>query len=321
MSTFEFIQLMLIILVLAQVSYLSYASWRGASRTSRKAQIFVDTSVLMDGRIVPLASTGFIPGVLVVPRSVVRELQLLADKADTDKRERARRGLDVVNQLQSMDQVEVEILQDSIEVPGGVDERLLELAKKYHGSICTIDFNLNKVAQVEDITVLNINELAKQLRMSYLPGDQLTLQLTQPGSDSHQSVGHLEDGTMVVVEQSRKLIGQAVVVEIIRSLQTAAGKMMFAKLVDQKQVTKSTASSKSSQNGRKPAVKSDKKPETKNSQKSRTQSQPRAAKQSKSTEQPQRSKNQAPSGQRSSSRPSSRRQDKEDVLINLINKQ
>lgn len=301
MTTLEFVQLALIVLLLAQTSYLSYSAWRGASRPSRKSQIFVDTSVLMDGRIVPLASTGFIPGVLVVPRSVVRELQLLADKADADKRERARRGLDVVNKLQAMETVEVAILQDDMEVPGGVDERLLELAKKYHGSICTIDFNLNKVAQVEDIKVLNINELAQQLRMSYLPGDQLTLHLTQPGSDAHQAVGHLDDGTMVVVEQSRKLIGQTIPVEIIRSLQTAAGKMMFAKPVDQKPAPKSAQNS-----GRKPVAKKVTKSAIK---------QPEQKPEHQNKSQPARAKRPPKATQ------NRRRRDKEDDLITLINNQ
>ena len=290
------IVLTLSVLIAIQTSYLSYSAWRGTARPSRKQRIFVDTSVLMDGRILPLASTGFIPGILVVPRSVVRELQLLADKADSEKRERARRGLDVVNKLQSLDGVDVEIMQDQLPAPEGVDERLLELAKKHHGSICTIDFNLNKVAQVEGVTILNINELAQQLRMSYLPGDRLHLQLTQPGSDNHQAVGHLEDGTMVVVEQSRKLIGQTVEVEIIRSLQTAAGRMMFAKLVDVKSIKPSSKTS----NGRKPADKSSQK------QKSASKS---------SLKQPSRSQHKPAKAS------PKRRPDREDTIIELANRQ
>lgn len=228
MTTTDMTLLGLLLLIASQTSYTSYRTWRGA-RSLRSNSVFIDTSVLMDGRIVPIAQTGFLPGELVIPRSVVGEMQFLADNADSEKRERARRGLDVVRELQAIEQLDVRLLQDGSKAEEGVDERLLNLAKKHGGMICTIDFNLNKVAVVEGIRVLNVNELAQQLRMSYLPGDRLRLELTQPGSDSHQAVGHLPDGTMVVVEQSRKQLGQTIEVEIIRSLQTAAGRMMFAK--------------------------------------------------------------------------------------------
>lgn len=191
--------------------------------------IFVDTSVLIDGRIIAVAQSGFIGDTLVIPRSVIGELQFLADNADHDKRARARHGLDVVQELQQMPQVTVEILQDGSKAEEGVDERLLKLAKQYSGAVCTIDFNLNKVAQVESVPVLNVNELAQSLRMAYLPGEKMLLELVQKGQDSHQAVGYLADGTMVVVEHAFKQIGQTVEIEFIRSLQTAAGKMMFAK--------------------------------------------------------------------------------------------
>lgn len=229
MTPIEFMSLALLIIIAGQTSYMLYTSRRTNSR-HKGTQVFVDTSVLMDGRILPIAEVGFVPGVLVIPRSVIGELQLLADGGDNDKRERARRGLDVISELQALDTVNVRILQDGSRAEEGVDERLLSLAKRYAGILCTIDFNLNKVAQVEGIRVLNINELAQKLRMSYLPGDKLRLILTQPGSDSHQAIGHLEDGTMVVVEHAKGRIGKTVEVEIIRSLQTAAGRMMFAKL-------------------------------------------------------------------------------------------
>lgn len=235
MTTTELTILGLLVVIAGQTTYTTYRTWRGSAQ-QRNDAIFVDTSVLMDGRIVSIAQAGFIPGRLVIPRSVIGELQFLADHADSDRRSRARQGLDVVNELQAMDGVDVELLQDGTKAAEGVDERLLSLAKKYGGKICTIDFNLNKVAQVEDIAILNINELAKNLRMVYLPGDTVTLELTTTGSDSHQAVGHLDDGTMVVVEQARRLIGKSTDVEIVRSLQTAAGRMMFAKLVKPKKV-------------------------------------------------------------------------------------
>jgi uncharacterized protein YacL len=204
------------------------------SHKSEIRPIFVDTSVLIDGRIIAVAGSGFISGKLSIPRSVIGELQFLADNADSDKRSRARHGLDVVSELQQMSNVKVEIFQDGSRAHEGVDERLLNLAKKYHGSICTIDYNLNKVAQVEDIIVLNVNDLAMSLRMAYLPGEKMLLELTQKGNDAHQAVGHLTDGTMVVVEHASSRVGQTVEIEFIRSLQTAAGKMMFAKLIDNK---------------------------------------------------------------------------------------
>jgi len=221
----------LLAIILAQVTYLVAVNTKKLSHKREIKPIFVDTSVLIDGRIIAVAGSGFISGKLSIPRSVIGELQFLADNADAEKRSRARHGLDVVSELQKMPNVSVEIFQDGSRAEEGVDERLLKLAKKYHGSICTIDYNLNKVAVVEDINVLNVNDLAMSLRMAYLPGEKMLLELTQKGQDSHQAVGHLTDGTMVVVEHANNQIGKTVEIEFIRSLQTAAGKMMFAKLV------------------------------------------------------------------------------------------
>ena len=229
MNTFEIISVATLGVIVAETTYLAYQS-RQTNQKRTNSDILVDTSVLMDGRIVPIAETGFLPGRLVVPRSVIGELQLLADNGDADKRERARRGLDVVKQLQMTEGVDITILQDGSVAREGVDERLLQHAKNSGGAIATIDFNLNKVAAVEGIRVLNVNELARNLRMTYLPGERLTIELTTTGSDNHQAVGHLGDGTMVVVEHAKKYIGNKVDIEIIRSLQTAAGRMMFARL-------------------------------------------------------------------------------------------
>lgn len=224
----------LLLIIASQTSYTSYRMWRQNTH-ARNNDIFVDTSVLMDGRIVAIAETGFVPGRLLVPRSVIGELQLLADQSDAEKRSRARRGLDVISELQKLETVECEIYNDDVRVPkgGGVDERLLDLAKAHGSMLCTIDFNLNKVASVQGIQVLNVNDLAKNLRMAYLPGDRLRIGLTDTGSDSHQAVGHVDDGTMVVVENARKKVGTTVEIEVIRSLQTAAGRMLFAKLAEQ----------------------------------------------------------------------------------------
>ncbi len=225
-------ELFIIIVLLAiaiETTYLVARSLR-KERMAVLAPVFVDTSVLIDGRIIAVAESGFLTRPLYIPRSVVGELQFLADNADTEKRTRARHGLDVINQLQSIPSIKTVIFPDGVKADEGVDNRLLTLAKKHSGSLCTIDYNLNKVAVVEGIEVLNVNELAKSLRMAYLPGEHGLIELTQKGNDQHQAVGHLEDGTMVVVEHAYKQIGSTVEVEFIRSLQTAAGKMMFAKL-------------------------------------------------------------------------------------------
>lgn len=229
----ENITLGLVVVLLLEVTLLLLSANKDKFRSfSTGRPVFIDTSVLMDGRIIFAAQSGFIPKRLVVPRSVVAELQLLADGSDHEKRSRARHGLDVVKMLQELKDVNVKILKDG-PARQGVDNRLLELAKKYRGAICTIDFNLNKVATVEGITVLNINELAQQLRLAHLPGEHVSVELIQRGSDSHQGVGYLGDGTMVVVEQANRDIGKTVEVELTRSLQTAAGRMVFAKKLTQ----------------------------------------------------------------------------------------
>ena len=221
-----------LLVIAAETSYLVVAQTIKFKHSKKQHMpIFVDTSVLIDGRIISIAESGFITSTLFIPRSVVGELQFLADNADTEKRTRARHGLDIVKELQAMPNVKVEIFNDGTKAEEGVDNRLLKLAKEYNGAICTIDFNLNKVAQVESIPVLNVNDLAKTLRMAYLPGEKIKIELTQKGNDQHQGIGHLDDGTMVVVEHASSQIGKIVEIEFIRGLQTAAGKMMFARLV------------------------------------------------------------------------------------------
>lgn len=229
----EIITIALLLIIALEVTYLVAVNTKKFVSKKAGRPIFVDTSVLIDGRIIAVAKNGFIGSdTLFIPRSVIGELQYLADSGDAEKRSRARYGLDLVAELQNMAGVKVEIFQDGSQAEEGVDERLLKLAKQHSGAICTIDYNLNKVAQVENITVLNVNDLAMSLRMAYLPGEKILLELTQKGQETHQAVGHLTDGTMVVVEHADKLVGQTVEVEFIRSLQTAAGKMMFAKLVE-----------------------------------------------------------------------------------------
>jgi len=248
----ELLQILFLVITLAILAEVTYLVAKLPRQTlSRKGRpILVDTSVLIDGRIIAVAKSGFIGDTLVIPRSVVGELQFLADHADHDKRGRARYGLDVVSELQSIPHITVEILQDGSKAEEGVDERLLSLAKKHGAAVCTIDYNLNKVAVVEGIAVLNVNELAQSLRMAYLPGERMLLELVQKGQDAHQGVGYLPDGTMVVVENAAKSVGASIEIEFIRSLQTAAGKMMFARPVQQ--ATKPTPVSTVKPSGKKP---------------------------------------------------------------------
>ncbi len=257
-----------LLVLLAEVTYI-VAKLPNRPTNSKGHYIFVDTSVLIDGRIMAVAQSGFITGTLAIPRSVIGELQFLADNADSDKRAKARQGLDLVKELQEIENLDVEIFQDGSKAEEGVDERLLVLAKQYNGSICTIDYNLNKVAVVEGIRVCNVNELAKNLRMAYLPGEKINLELVQKGQDSHQGVGYLEDGTMVVVEQASKYVGQKIEVEFIRSLQTAAGKMMFAKMVEKQgsaKPKKNGLAKNTSAKGRKPQARKQPQQKTQNTQ-------------------------------------------------------
>lgn len=228
-KTIELIIVIMLLAVMAEIYLLVRPRHRGVGSGP---SMLVDTSVLMDGRVVDLAKTGFLLGQVIVPRSVLSELQLLADGSDHAKRERARFGMDAMKELKDVLGGSFTLLDDARRIPEGVDNRLLQLARDTGAAILTIDYNLNKVAQVEGIQILNINELAKSLRMSHLPGDELELELTQKGQDGHQAVGYLPDGTMVVVEQAKKFIGQKKHIEIIRSLQTDAGKMMFAKIIE-----------------------------------------------------------------------------------------
>ena len=209
-----------------------------------KKQVLVDTSILIDGRFLAVAKTGFVNFDVLIPRSVVGELQILADGGDDEKRTRARYGLDIISALQSEKGLNVSILADGNSAKEGVDNRLLNLAKKMNAAILTADYNLNKVAKVEGIEVLNINELVQSVRAQYLPGEKIIIEITGKGNEKKQGIGHLPDGTMVVVENAESLVGTTCEVEFIRSLQTAAGKMMFARPVVVKNQKAESAKSK-----------------------------------------------------------------------------
>ncbi len=216
--------------IAVQTTYLTYRHMVGvAPARSPQAKIICDTSALIDGRIVAIARSGFLSSELIIPRSVVRELQYMADKADHDKRERARYGLDVINELRDIAHISVTNYDDGTTHPEGVDEQLIVLAKKFGARLCTTDYNLNKVARTENITVVNVNELAHAIRPMHLPGEVISVAIVAPGQNKDQGVGYLDDGTMVVVDRAKASIGQTIEVETIRVLQTEAGRMVFAR--------------------------------------------------------------------------------------------
>lgn len=197
---------------------------------SGQRKIYVDTSVLIDGRILNVARTGFIDGDLIVLKSVLRELQLIADSKDSEKRTRARAGLDNVSELERIIEVNTEVVDDGDENKK-VDEQLLKYAKENRGVVLTIDYNLIKVAEAERIDTLNINDLALAVRTEFLPGEKMRVKITEKGSGRGQGVGHLSNGAMVVVDGAGNRIGKEVEVEFLRFHETSSGRMIFAKLV------------------------------------------------------------------------------------------
>jgi uncharacterized protein YacL len=197
-------------------------------RAGRSFKI-LDTSVIIDGRIADLCDTGFVEGTLVVPQFVLKELHLVADSPDAQKRQRGRRGLDVLNHLQKSSQVEVVLTDADFPEARDVDSKLIELAKSMDAKIVTNDFNLNKVAGIHGIKVLNINELVNSLRPVALPGETMNVFILKEGKEKDQGVAYLEDGTMVVVDNSKRLIGQSVDVTVTSVLQTTVGKMIFGR--------------------------------------------------------------------------------------------
>ena len=201
----------------------------GAEKQGRKSFKILDTSVIIDGRIADIAETGFLDGILVIPQFVLRELQLVADSADSLKRNRGRRGLDVLQRVQKIVAVNVQIVEDDFPTIREVDLKLIELAKAYEAKIITNDFNLNKVAQLQGVDVLNINELANALKPIVLPGETMRVFILKEGKEYNQGVAYLDDGTMVVVDNARKLIGKNVDIAVTSVLQTTAGKMIFGK--------------------------------------------------------------------------------------------
>lgn len=220
--------LIITLLILAETSWLLFAKHH--PRRSGRRKIYVDTSVLIDGRILEIARTGFVDGDFVILRSVLRELQLLADSKESDRRNLGRTGLDNVAELERVVEINTEIVDDG-EGKKQVDEELLRFAKNNHGVVMTIDFNLIKVAEAEKIATLNINDLAVAVRTEFTPGERMTLKIAEKGSGNGQGVGHLPNGTMVVVEKAADRIGQEAPIELVRFHETSAGKIIFARIV------------------------------------------------------------------------------------------
>lgn len=190
----------------------------------------IDTSVIVDGRITQIVAIGFLEAPLVVPRFVLRELQTIADSVDSMKRTRGRRGLEVLNKLHEIAELEISERDYDDLPPGSVDAKLVRLAQETGGRLVTNDYNLNRIASVEGVIVLNINELANALKPVLQPGDEMHVDVMREGKEPHQGVGYMEDGTMIVVEQGRRLIGGSADVVVTSVLQTAAGRMIFARV-------------------------------------------------------------------------------------------
>lgn len=220
--------LIIVILILIESTILLFRRIRPSFSSGRK--IYVDTSVLIDGRIIEVAKTGFLVGDLIILKSVLLELQLIADSKDPEKRACARNGLNNAAELERVVNINTEVVDDADGLKK-VDEELLKVAKENKGTILTIDYNLIKVAEAEKIETLNLNDLAIAVRIEHLPGEKFTIKITEKGTGRGQGVGHLPDGAMVVVENAATRIGQDVKIKLIKYLETSAGRMVFAKIV------------------------------------------------------------------------------------------
>ncbi len=216
--------------------YLGYVTgcryrWTPSVETfDRESPKILDTSVIIDGRIVGIAQTGFLEGVYIIPQFVLTELQHIADSSDSVRRVRGRRGLDVLKQLQNMPDRNVQIVEDDFKEIREVDSKIVALGKQRSAKVVTNDFNLNKVAELQGVPVLNINQLCKALEPVVLPGESLNVMVIKEGKESGQGIGYMEDGTMIVVEDGRRWIGKTIGVIVSTILQTSAGRMVFARL-------------------------------------------------------------------------------------------
>ncbi len=204
-----------------------------SERGSRLSYKVLDTSVIIDGRIADICKTGFLEGTLVVPHFVLRELQQIADSADSIKRNRGRRGLEILEKVKGAPGITVQIVEKDYPEVKEVDLKLIELAKELNAKIVTNDFNLNKVSQLRGVDVLNINELANSLKPVVLPGETMKVFILKEGKEYNQGVAYLDDGTMVVVDNARKMIGKTIATQVTSVLQTTAGKMIFGRFPEE----------------------------------------------------------------------------------------
>ena len=242
-QTETFVQLLILILMTYigliagahKGEYLDLSAFGGifSDSASRKSTKVLDTSVIIDGRIADICKTGFLEGTLVVPHFVLRELQQIADSADSAKRNRGRRGLDVLEKIKSVLDVTVQIVEKDYPDVKEVDLKLIELAKEMGAKIVTNDFNLNKVSQLRGVDVLNINELANALKPVVLPGETMKVFILKEGKEYNQGVAYLDDGTMVVVDNARRMIGKTIATQVTSVLQTTAGKMIFGRFPEE----------------------------------------------------------------------------------------
>jgi uncharacterized protein YacL len=216
----------------AKGDYLDLSALGGifSDKTAKRDYKILDTSVIIDGRIADVAETGFLSGTIIIPQFILRELQQVADSPDSSKRQRGRRGLDMLNRLQSNTTLDVQIVDTDFPAVKEVDLKLLELSKHLDAVIVTNDFNLNKVAQLHGVAVLNINELANALKPVVLPGEAMRVFILKEGKEYNQGVAYLDDGTMVVVDNARRMIGKNADIAVTSVLQTTAGKMIFGRL-------------------------------------------------------------------------------------------
>jgi uncharacterized protein YacL len=223
--------------------YLDLSGFGGffGDRGSRLAYKVLDTSVIIDGRIADICKTGFLEGTLVVPHFVLRELQQIADSADSIKRNRGRRGLEILEKVKGASGITVQIVEKDYPDVKEVDLKLIELAKELGAKIVTNDFNLNKVSQLRGVDVLNINELANSLKPVVLPGETMKVFILKEGKEYNQGVAYLDDGTMVVVDNARKMIGKTIATQVTSVLQTTAGKMIFGRFPEESEQGNSAA--------------------------------------------------------------------------------
>jgi len=226
---FAYLGLVIAVQKKSELDLLDRDIFRRPQKKGQQELIVLDTSAIIDGRIADITSTKFLSGVLVIPRFILEELQTLADSGDAFKRNRARRGLDIIAQLQKEEGLNVKIVDKDYPELHDADAKLLQMAKELTAKVITTDFNLNKVGVLQGITVLNINDLSNALKPVYLPGETMPIFVVKEGKEHNQGVGYLDDGTMVVVEEGRKLLGKRHDVIVTSILQTSSGRMIFTK--------------------------------------------------------------------------------------------